>query len=173
MEIVVLRIGHRAHRDHRISTHCGLVARALGAKEIIYSGEKDDKLLESINRITEKWGGPFGCRYERSWKKVAREWKEGGGKIAHLTMYGMPIEEKAGEIRKSGRILIIVGGEKVPRDAYEISDWNISVTNQPHSEIAALAITLEKLNPNALKTEFKNARIIISPSEKGKNVRSI
>ena len=37
--IVVLRLGHRIGRDARISTHCGLVARALGANKIIYSGD--------------------------------------------------------------------------------------------------------------------------------------
>ena len=46
--IVVLRLGHRRARDKRISTHVGLVARAFGAQKIIYSGEKDQKLLDSI-----------------------------------------------------------------------------------------------------------------------------
>ncbi|MCL2143761.1 MAG: tRNA (cytidine(56)-2'-O)-methyltransferase, partial [Methanomassiliicoccaceae archaeon] len=39
-------------------------------------------------------------------------------------------------------MLVIVGAEKVPPEVYERSDHNISVGNQPHSEIAALSIFL-------------------------------
>ncbi|MEM5871528.1 MAG: tRNA (cytidine(56)-2'-O)-methyltransferase, partial [Candidatus Aenigmatarchaeota archaeon] len=56
MSIYVLRLGHRIHRDERISTHCGLVARAFGADGIIYSGEHDEKLIESVKRVSEEWG---------------------------------------------------------------------------------------------------------------------
>lgn len=171
-KIVVLRIGHRHYRDHRISTHCGLVARALGASEIIYSGEKDESLLESIQRITDKWGGPFSCRYEEKWKKIVREWKKNGGKVIHLTMYGLRVQDKAEEIRDDNSdIMIIVGGEKVPWDAYELADWNIGVTNQPHSEIAALAITLEKIiGDDSLSVEFRDAKIKVNPCENGKDI---
>ena len=50
--IIVLRMGHRQKRDERLSTHCGLVARALGADRIIYSGERDGKLLYSVNDVS-------------------------------------------------------------------------------------------------------------------------
>ena len=42
--------------------------------------------------------------------------------------------------------LIVVGAEKVPRTIYEKSDYNVSVSNQPHSEISALAIVLDRLH---------------------------
>ena len=32
MEIVVLRLGHRPERDQRVTTHVGLLSRALGAR---------------------------------------------------------------------------------------------------------------------------------------------
>lgn len=32
MEVVVLRLGHRPERDQRVTTHVGLLSRALGAK---------------------------------------------------------------------------------------------------------------------------------------------
>jgi len=166
---MVLRIGHRHYRDHRISTHCGLVARVLGASGIIYSGEKDEALLGSIEKITARWGGPFGCRYDPAWKKFVKKWKADGGKVIHLTMYGLRVQDKIEEIKNdSSDLLIIVGGEKVPWDAYELADWNIAVTNQPHSEIAALAIILEKINDSALETVFDGARIRIEPCKKGK-----
>ena len=170
-KIVILRINHRHHRDHRISTHVGLAARALGANEIIYSGEKDETLIESISKITAKWGGPFECRYESSWKSVVKEWKKNGGKVVHLTMYGLRIQDKIKEINDDkSDLLIIVGSEKVPWDAYEMADWNIGVTNQPHSEVAALAVTLEKLNKNSLDVKFKDAKIKVNPCEKGKDI---
>ena len=44
-----------------------------------------------------------------------------------------------------GDILIIVGGEKVPVEYYKLARYNVSVTKFPHSEVAALAVFLEKL----------------------------
>ena len=171
-KIVILRINHRHFRDHRISTHVGLAARALGANGIIYSGEKDEALIESINRITAKWGGPFECSYNPNWKSVVKEWKKNGGKVVHLTMYGLRIQDKIKEINSDkSDLLIIVGSEKVPWDAYELSDWNVGVTNQPHSEVAALAITLEKLNRKSLDVKFKGAKIKVNPCCKGKDIK--
>ena len=69
MEAEVLRLGHRAHRDARVSTHIGLVARALGASKLHYSGQKDDTLENSINDISERWGGNFETEYIKNWKK--------------------------------------------------------------------------------------------------------
>ena len=68
-------------------------------------------------------------------------WRENGGKIVHLTMYGSQAHEIVDEVRETGDdILIIVGGAKVPTKVYKNADWNVSVTTQPHSEVAALAI---------------------------------
>jgi len=36
------------------------------------------------------------------------------GKKVHLTMYGMPVQDKIGEIRNEKDLLVIVGSEKVP-----------------------------------------------------------
>ena len=74
--IVVLRIGHRLKRDERVSTHCGLVARAFGADKIIYSGEKDDKMLSTIKSVSERWGGRFTAEYEKNWRKVINEYRK-------------------------------------------------------------------------------------------------
>ncbi len=170
-KITILRINHRHHRDHRISTHVGLAARALGANGIIYSGEKDEALIESINKITGKWGGPFECRYDPKWKSIVKAWKIKGGKVVHLTMYGLRIQDKIKEINDDkSDLLIIVGSEKVPWDAYELADWNIAVTGQPHSEVAALAIMLEKLNKKSLDVKFKNAKIKLNPCKMGKDI---
>jgi tRNA (cytidine56-2'-O)-methyltransferase len=172
--IIVLRIGHRPGRDERISTHCGLVARALGADSIIYSGEQDLGIFESIRKTTENWGGNFQARYEKNWKKVIEEHRARGFINVHLTMYGMPLQDKIKTIRKTNNVLIIIGSEKVPGELYGLADYNIAVASQPHSEVAALAIFLhEYFRGKELSREFKNAKIKIIPQEKGKKTEKL
>lgn len=164
MKIVVLRLGHRKERDKRISTHCGLVARAFGADEIIYAGEEDEGLVESVNCVSKKWGGKFKAKYEKNWKKVLKNFK---GKKVHLTFYG--IDQK--ELPKiKSNLLIVIGSEKVPREVYEMCDFNVSITNQPHSEVAALAVFLNNLSTTKKGKTFGNARIKIFPNPRGKTV---
>jgi tRNA (cytidine56-2'-O)-methyltransferase len=84
-------------------------------------------------------------------------------------MYGLPINGKLKELKKETNLLIIVGGEKVPREIYELSDYNISITNQPHSELGALAIFLDRINDGReLSEEIKGLKKRIKPSAKGK-----
>jgi tRNA (cytidine56-2'-O)-methyltransferase len=168
--IIVLRLGHRIMRDKRITTHVALCARALGASGIIISGEKDDEVLKSINDVVERWGGEFFCEHRKDWKKVIEECGKKGFTIVHLTFYGIPVQERIDRVRGKDA-LVIVGGEKVPREAYELADYNISVTNQPHSEVSALAIFLhEYFEGKELCKEFQNARLKIIPQERGKRV---
>jgi tRNA (cytidine56-2'-O)-methyltransferase len=168
MKIHVLRLGHRAGRDPRISTHCGLVSRAFGANRIIYSGEKDQKLLEGIRKVSRQWGGKFGVKYEKNWRKIIKEFK---GEKIHLTMYGLPVQKVIPKIRKKKSILVIVGGEKVPPEVYELADWNVSVTNQPHSEIAALSVFLDHFfKGKELGKRFPKAKKRIIPQERGKKL---
>ncbi len=161
--ITVLRLGHRQKRDERVSTHCGLVSRAFGASAIVYSGEKDDKIVDTITDVTERWGGPFSARYEENWRSFIKKFR--GTKI-HLTMYGMPLKKHIGKIRKSRNLLIIIGSEKVPPEVYHLVEYNIAVYSQPHSEIAALAVLLHELNRK--EKPFRKAKIKIIPQPKGK-----
>lgn len=171
-EIYILRIGHRIERDKRITTHVGLVARAFGAKGI-FLVNTERKIKEKLNKITGLWGGPFVVdEIENDWRKFVFDWKDNDGVVVHLTMYGLPVEEKIDEIReKRGKKLVVVGAEKVPRDLYSISDYNISITDQPHSEVAALAVFLDKFyRGKELSLRFSNARLNIIPSERGKRI---
>jgi tRNA (cytidine56-2'-O)-methyltransferase len=164
--ITVLRLGHRAGRDPRISTHVSLVARAFGAGSIIYSGEHDGELEESVRKIVGRWGGDFSIRYEKSWRKVMSGFR---GKTVHATMYGIPLDSKIGEIRRSKDVLVIVGGQKVPGEVYHSADYNVSITTQPHSEVAALAVLLHELRQGKeLDDEFAGAKIRVIPQERGK-----
>jgi len=169
--ITVLRLGHRLGRDARISTHCGLAARALGANKIIYSGDKDESLIESVKDVAERWGGSFKVEYEKNWKEVTEKYKKRKYAIIHLTVYGLPVQNEVRKLRKNKNMLIIIGGEKVPPEVYDLSDCNISVTNQPHSEVASLAILLHEYHKGKeLEKRFGKARIRVVPQKKGKKV---
>jgi tRNA (cytidine56-2'-O)-methyltransferase len=75
------------------------------------------------------------------------------------------------ELKEKGSFLIAVGGPKVPAEVYQLADYNIAVTSQPHSEIAALAIAVHDLQGGEeLKKEFGNSRLSIVPSPKGKMI---
>lgn len=171
MEILVLRLSHRIPRDERISTHVCLVARAFGANSIVYSGQHDSSLEASVSKICENWGGTFPITYEKNAIKHIKECKKSGYVILHLTMYGMPLPEKLADVKKAEKLLIIVGSEQVPGEVYDLADFNIAITNQPHSEVAALAIILDRLmNGKELENHDFGGKIKIKPSEKGKKI---
>jgi tRNA (cytidine56-2'-O)-methyltransferase len=171
-KVGVLRLDHRHVRDDRTTTHVFLTARAFGASEIIYSGQRDEKLEERIKKITKIWGGSFNVKYERYWKRAIVKWKEEKGELIHLTFYGLPIQDVIDEIRNSRRDkIIVVGGAKVPRLIYEEADWNVSITSQPHSEISALSIFLHELfEGKELTKVFNKAKLKIIPQPKGKKI---
>lgn len=166
--IVVLRLGHRIVRDKRVTTHVALVARAFGADEILISME--DKALEKgINEVTARFGGSFRIVTGVNWRKVLKEWD---GSIVHLTMYGEHIDDALDKIPKND-LLIVVGAEKVPAEVYKLADYNVSVGNQPHSEVAALAVFLDRFSKGkGLKKNF-NGRLKILPGQKEKRVLEI
>ncbi|MEM3519941.1 MAG: tRNA (cytidine(56)-2'-O)-methyltransferase [Candidatus Hadarchaeales archaeon] len=168
--VSVLRLGHRFIRDKRTSTHLGLVARAFGADEVIFAGAVDPEVEESLRKVVELWGGRFSVRSGATWMEEIRKWKEGGGVVVHLTMYGLPVDEVIPMLR--GRdILVVVGGEKVPGEVFQQADFNVAISGQPHSEIAALAVFLDRLfGGKELEKEFEGWRLRVVPSERGKNV---
>jgi tRNA (cytidine56-2'-O)-methyltransferase len=89
-------------------------------------------------------------------------------------MYGLPLREHEMEIRGAGKLLVVVGAEKVPGEVYGLADWNISVTSQPHSEIASLAVFLDRLfEGSELSAEFPGARIRVVPCGEGKQTESL
>lgn len=172
MEVEVLRLGHRYVRDDRVTTHLFLTARAFGASRVTYSGQRDKKLEEKIEEVTKMWGGPFNIEYKENWKQAIAKWKERNGEVVHLTIYGLPLQEVINSIKGSLKDkLIVVGGAKVPRVVYELADWNVSVTSQPHSEISALSVFLhELLGGKELSKTFEGAKIVVMPQPKGKKV---
>lgn len=145
MDIEIVRLGHRIVRDYRVSTHVCLVARALGAKRVWIEGRTDSTVQKSVDAIQNEWGGEFEIQFVPAMRKKVLELKRNGYCIVHLTMYGTPLPEAENELRQKDRIAILIGSQKVPAEYYQLADYNISVSQQPHSEIGALAITIDHL----------------------------
>ena len=95
--VSVLRLGHRAARDIRATSHCALVARALGASRFILTGERDESVLKTAKGVAEKWGGKFDAEYCATPQKFAKEFD---GVKVHLTMYGLKVQDEIESIRK-------------------------------------------------------------------------
>ncbi len=168
-KVCVLRLGHRQGRDQRITTHVFLVARALGASEGILCGDCDLSVIDGLRRVSELWGGRFDLKYEGNWRSFLKERKRMGWKIAHLTMYGEDFLEGAKKAAKHNCV-VVVGAGKVPREAYELADWNLSVTTQPHSEVGALALFLDRYyRGKELRLDFCG-KLRIAPTKCGKKV---
>jgi len=169
-KICVLRIGHRIGRDQRITTHVFLVARAFGAEEGILCGDEDDSVLRGIARVSDLWGGKFGVKYEKSWKSFLKKRKDDGWKVAHLTMYGEEMVNFEKVKKENGNCVVVVGAGKVPTELYHMADLNLSVTNQPHSEVAALAIFLDRYFGGKEMLKKFDGKLQITPNTCGKVV---
>ena len=157
-DFFVLRIGHRPERDKRITTHVSLVARAFGARKIFLS-RPDSRVVCTIEDVVNKFGGDFEIETISSPKNFIDNWR---GIIVHLTMFGLPIDDHVESIQDEKLdILFVVGAEKVPPWAFEYADYNISIGNQPHSEVSALAISLSRLNENYVSQKFEGPLQVI------------
>jgi tRNA (cytidine56-2'-O)-methyltransferase len=166
MTLTVLRLGHRFARDARISTHLALTARAFGANCIVYDTNATD-VKDSVDRITDSWGGDFTVEFTTRWRGYINEFE---GVKVHLTMYGLALEDVIPKVIGCKDVLVVVGGAKVPAEVYQMVDHNVSVGNQPHSEVAALAVFLDRFKQGkGLDVDFKGKKRII-PQQRGKKV---
>jgi tRNA (cytidine56-2'-O)-methyltransferase len=168
--LVVLRIGHRRSRDARLTTHVCLTARALGA-DAVWVSEKDSVLEATLESVVDRFGGPFEIKTGVPWRQALRDFK---GVRVHLTMYGEPLAAAAAKVRRRAKgrdMMIVVGASKVPGELFGLSDFNVAVGSQPHSEVAALALAVDRLGGGAwARKKFKGGRVVIRPSARGKVV---
>lgn len=163
--ITVLRLGHRPARDKRVTTHIALTARAFGADRVLVS-TRDPGLERTIDGVVRRFGGPFEIETGVSWRRVLTEWR---GTKVHLTMYGLPLDAMLPKIPRDN-LLVVVGAEKVPAEVFRLADLNVAVGNQPHSEVAALAVFLDRLlRGEGLRREFRG-RVRIRPSAREKDM---
>jgi tRNA (cytidine56-2'-O)-methyltransferase len=173
-KVAVLRWGHRPIRDSRLTSHVALTARALGASGFFLSDSDDVKIKETIEKVETNWGGDFAFEIGGSWKRIVRSWRAKGGIVVHLTAYGENIQtsDVLTRIKSCGQdVLVIVGSQKVPSEFFseEVSNFNVAIGNQPHSECAALALFLDRFfKGKELGKVFENARTTIIPQERGK-----
>jgi len=174
-KIVVLRWGHR-HRDQRLTTHVALTSRALGASGFVLSDISDSKVKETVEKVKDCWGGSFMFEMGTSWKHVVKDWKAQNGVTVHLTAYGENIQtsdvlQRVRDTKKD--VLVMVGSQKVPPNFFSeaVSDFNVAVGNQPHSECASLAIFLDRFfEGKFLGDDFCDAKRKIVPQVRGKRV---
>ena len=175
-KILVLRWGHRLIRDARLTTHVALAARALGADGIIISDIEDPKIEETTMKISRNWGGKFSFKMGTKWQTILKEWKDKGDIVVHLTAYGENIQTSnvLERIRKTEKdVMLIVGSQKVPREFYteQVSDYNVAIGNQPHSECASLAVFLDRyFQGKELARDFEDAKVKIVPQRRGKKL---
>lgn len=175
---MVLRWGHR-ERDKRLTTHVALTARALGAAGFILADVMDENIKKGIEKVVKNWGGPFFFEMGRPWKQVVKEWKTKNGIVVHLTAYGENIQNSdvLQRIKATKKdVLVIVGSRKVPKEFFskKISDFNVAIGNQPHSECSSLAVFLDRFfEGQELEIKFKDAKLKIVPKPHGKKVVKI
>jgi tRNA (cytidine56-2'-O)-methyltransferase len=162
----------------RLTTHVALTARALCASGFILADTSDPHIEETVAKITKAWGGNFHFEMGTPWKRAVREWKADGGVVVHLTAYGENIQTSnvIQRIKAQGKeVMLLVGSQKVPGEFYseEVSDFNVAVGNQPHSECSALAIFLDRyFEGKELGQPFEKAKITIVPKERGKLIKT-
>jgi tRNA (cytidine56-2'-O)-methyltransferase len=166
----VLRIGHRPDRDRRMTTHVCLTARALGADRVLVDAA-DRELEERIQRVVEAFGGTFEVTTGVAWRPLLRST---GSTVVHLTMYGENAAswsvERWQDLRARGDVMVVVGATKVPGEVYELAGINAAVGNQPHSEVAALAVFLDRLTEGRALSTVLDGRLRIVGHPRGKTV---
>jgi tRNA (cytidine56-2'-O)-methyltransferase len=177
LKIVVLRWGHRP-RDMRVTSHVALTARAFGASGLVLTDAEDRTVATTTRRVVERWGGSFNLDMGIAWQRFVKSWRQKGGATVHLTVYGENIESSdvMERIRSAGKdILVLIGSQKVPAKFYseDISDFNVAIGNQPHSEVAALAVFLDRLfEGKELSRQFQDAKVRVIPSTRRKQIIS-
>ena len=141
----------------------------MGANKILVDSY-DSELEETLNKVNENFGGDFRIETGVNWRKALDKFE---GIKVHLTMYGLPVDEVIPEIRvQSGSkgVMIVVGASKVPPEAYSSSSFNVSVTNQPISEVSALAIFLDRFFEGKELNNTFDGKLKVIPAGSGKNV---
>ncbi|NHI92719.1 MAG: tRNA (cytidine(56)-2'-O)-methyltransferase [Candidatus Lokiarchaeota archaeon] len=177
MHIEILRLGHRVIRDERITTHLALLSRLFDVKKFLVSEVEDKGLKENIKKLTDRWGGELNIVTKVDSLKYLKNWNLDGGYIVHLTMYGQRLDgNMIKTIKNQKKVIIIVGSQKVESTFFEIADLNLSIGNQPHSELSALTILLYEMidkNKDFLYRDFKNSKHKIIPSKKSKTIVNV
>ena len=143
-----------------------LTARALGASEITFIGKTDKKLLKHLNALNKAWGGTFKVSFAKSYQEVIKSSSK-YVKVC-LTRYGIPLQNKIYALKTYKNIVLIVPSSATKDVSKYTPDFSISVTSQPHSGSAAVAIFLHEFySGRELAMHFENAKYKLVEKENG------
>lgn len=161
--IIVLAIGKSKYES---MVDICLTARAFGASSVVLtssSHEINSKLKRFCNSVANKWGGNFSVQFISNWKSYISS--KTNYKTVYLTRYGISIQKQQYSIRSYKNVLLIISTDKERPELNKISDFNISITAQPHSSIAAMAIFLNMYYAGReLSLNFSKAQYKVVPS---------
>lgn len=138
--------------------------------------DRRDKMVEAtVQDVTKRFGGHFDVQGGVPWRQAIRDWKKAGDRVVHLTAYGLPLPKMITEIQESANdLMVIIGSEKMPGKVFKLADWNVSVTNQPMSEVAALAIFLDWYKQHdEFDRAFPGAEVRIIPSQDRRRIEPV
>ncbi|MDE1856552.1 MAG: hypothetical protein KGH98_00540 [Candidatus Micrarchaeota archaeon] len=154
-----------------------LAARALGASGISFCFDdkkrvEKAKISRKMGSIAKEWGGTFKVEFPEDWK----EWigaKKNYKKI-YLTMYGVPMRKLTYTLRTYKNILLVVTTNKPLKDLFGVADFNISITNQPHTSVSSVAVFLyEFYKEREPAMKFENAKVKVVPTDRGMMVEKV
>ncbi len=161
--ISILAIGRSTYEEN---LDLCLTSRALGASEITFIGKKSSKLTRYINNLNANWGGKFKVSYAKSYKEVLKASSK-YAKIC-LTRYGIPLQTKIYTLKTYKNIVLVVPLNENIKVLQNLTNFNISVSSQPHCGVAAIAVFLHEFySGRELSMHFENAKYKLVPTEHG------
>ncbi|MDE1832845.1 MAG: tRNA (cytidine(56)-2'-O)-methyltransferase [Candidatus Micrarchaeota archaeon] len=167
--ITVLSIGEG---DYRVRLNMCLTARAFGAAKIVFIGRRDGRISKYIARLNSKWGGMFKVDFSSNAGNTIRSFSK--YKKIYLTMFGTPLKQVEYMLKTYKNILLIVTARDWEGQLAKLTDFNVSITNQPHAQVASIAIFLhEFFNGRELAIQFQNAKYKAIPKPKGAQIRKL
>jgi len=141
-----------------------MTARAFGASSLILTDKRNERLARYAKGLCNKWGGVFDVYFTNDWRRVLKEKRN--YKSVYLTRFGMPINSKLSMIKTYKNLIVIVTMNETYKPIFERSDFNVSITPQPHTNASAIATFLYTFyTGRELALRFKNAKLKVAPSE--------
>ncbi len=160
--ISVLVIGKNGYESN---VDISLAARAFGAQNITFVDRKNQKLVRQIQALNRKWGGNFAINFSDDWKREIEAKKN--YKVVYLTRYGVPMHKNQYAIKTYKNILLVVTLSENFKNLFGMSDFNVSITTQPHCSAAAIAVFLHNFfEGRELAMHFENAQFKVVPEER-------
>lgn len=142
-----------------------MAARAFGASNVTFVSKKNPKLIRHFKTLNRKWGGNFSVEFTNNWREHVRSKKN--YKVVYLTRYGIPINKIEYSLKTYKNILVIVTVTETAKKLMDISDFNVSITSQPHAAASAVALFLHHFfEGRELALHFENAEYKVVPEER-------